>query len=208
MIQTTKQKATEARINEEGRQRHQAWMLAEFERRSRDPNHIWALARRGVHRYRSPWYQRFYDDNRVPPMSYALERIRKYDPAVRFRWNMLKHRWELWRYRASGLTRLPERAPVRPIDIVHQMEYIGDVEDKHGQYCDVDLRVLVGLYKQDMWRISSDPNVVATEMDRIDKRRELSEDGDLMASCLDWATDNRFQMGRLAGVTRMISHGR
>ncbi len=197
-----------ARANEEGRQQHQAWLAAERERKANDPNHIWALARRGVHRYRSPWYQRFYDDDRVPGDGYALERIRKYDPAIRFRWNRLKHLWEIWRYRSSGLTRMPARIPVTPIVIVNQMEYIGDVSDRNGGYCDVDIRALVGLYKQDMWRISTDPAVVADEMDRLDRKRLLMEDTDLEVACLDWAQDNRFQMGRLAGVTRMISHSR
>lgn len=197
-----------ARANEAGRQQHQAWLAAERERKANDPEHIWALAAKGVHRYRSPWYQRFYDDNRRPSDSYALERIKKYDNAVHFRWNLIKHRWELWRYKSSGLTRIPVRPPELALAIVNQMEYIGDVEDKNGQYCDVDMRVLGGLFRQDMWRISQDPKVVADEFQRLDTMRDLADDKNLMTACMDWETDNRFQMGRLAGITRMISHGR
>lgn len=197
-----------ARANEEGRQQYQAWLAAERERKANSRDHVMQLAHKGVPRYRSPWYQCVYDDARRPPDSYAVERIRKYDPAICFRYNMLKNRWEVWRFKASGLTRIPERPPVRPVDIVNQMEFIGDVEGRNGEYLGVDMRVLLGLYKQDMWRISQDPKVVADEFTRIDKAQEAADDRSLTSACVDWETDNRFQMGRLAGITRMISHSR
>lgn len=99
--------------------------------------------------------------------------IKKYDPALRAKWNPTINRWELWR-QSRG-----------------REHFIVRIQEKDNGYRPLDNRIMRYLINNDGWQYKN-AQAIAREMDEYDRKREEKEDRE-MKERLEWHAKERYR---------------
>lgn len=163
------------------------------------------LLRKGfVHRHRADC-QIAYDDREVPPGPHLIAAIRRYDPQLFFRKNIISMRWEVWRWR-DGFPPRESAAGMTPDGILAGSVFIKTVQTFDGKYCDPDVRVLEFLVATDEFAKGRQTvDQIADHMDNCSTRNLMKEREERREYVEDWKKDNRYQIRSAVGGGRFIS---
>lgn len=161
-----------------------------------------ALLRKGVTHRHNPLCQIAYDSRRRPP-AYVESRVKRYDPQLFFRFNIVKTRWELWRWRTRTT---PDARRVDPGEMVKRAVFVKTIQNPDRSYCDPDWQLLEWLVGADRFEAGEDTAAkVDRSLARDDAAGEVRQAAERDTFAKDWANDNKHQIRSITGGGRIIS---
>lgn len=168
------------------------------------------LAANGCVRRWDPRVQVVYDNGRALRVPYIAERLRRYDRCLFMRFNALAERWELFRWRGSEAPTRGQIARIPPEEMALRSQFLWTVQDNDGSFAEPDARILRKIRLGDLFAKfgSSDAKAISDGMDAEDARQEARDKQEREDACYEEARRIAFEIRRMVGHHKVISHAR
>lgn len=163
--------------------------------------------RRGlVHRH-DPMFHPAFNDRIRPAQRHVVDRVKRYDRNLFFRFNQVAHLWELWRWKGLVVPRDVRAVP--PDELVRRAVFVFKILDETNGFAEPDWHLLRRLHLADEWEKSRyTPDQSVNQLDAEDAIVRRRQKANMEQYVADWSTDNKSQIRSLVGGQTIISASR